>query len=525
MCSERKRGKKGRGVLISLLLLLIAGSVSAQTLTSVSGNTVTLNIGSKDGVKVGMTAYVIYEEEVSGQMLPLKIAKIKVTAVKSHSTTAAILEKSMVVARGMSVQFIDKLVMPHRQKPRIKPKPRTPPRPKGFQIEPGKDLFFYLDKGNAYLNQRDFTKAKLYFERVLKDMPSDPMAKKGLNAAESGIREAGVAAEQARKRKELLKNADYLEKAGDRAAEAGQYDMALDYYQQILNVIPDDARLLEKKADVLISGNRKKEAKAVLKTILSSHPERYDIKNKLKSLVPDPGEIEIVTLPGGGQLQLAWIPPGSFLMGSPSSESGRSSDEGPQHRVTISHGFYMGKYEVTQAQWKAIMGNNPSRFKGDNLPVEEVSWNDVQKFIQKLNRQTGLHFRLPTEAEWEYACRGGTDTAFCYGDSESQLGDYAWYGSNSNSKTHPVGQKQPNAWGLYDMHGNVWEWCSDWYDSDYYKNSPSTDPTGPATGDLRVFRGGSWYNSAQYCRSALRDWNDPSSRFHNLGFRLILADE
>ena len=149
------------------------------------------------------------------------------------------------------------------------------------------------------------------------------------------------------------------------------------------------------------------------------------------------------------------------MMGSPSSEPKREKDE-KQHRVTLTKGFYMGATEVTQSQWKAIMGNNPSYFKGDNRPVEKVSWDDCQEFIRELNLQEGGNkYRLPTEAEWEYTCRAGTTTRFCFGDSESRLGDYAWYSSNSSSKTHPVSRKKPNVWGLYDMHGNVWEWCED----------------------------------------------------------------
>jgi len=211
------------------------------------------------------------------------------------------------------------------------------------------------------------------------------------------------------------------------------------------------------------------------------------------------------------------IPSGSFLMGSPSSEKGRDSDE-VQHRVTISKGFWMGKYEVTQEQWQSIMGSNPSHCKGDNRPVENVSWNSVQIFIRKLNRQTGKRFRLPTEAEWEYACRGGTDTTYCFGDGAGQLLQYAWYVENSGDQTHPVGQKKPNAWGLYDMHGNVCEWCQDWYGK--YPSGSVTDPTGPSSGFVRVLRGGSGANYARGCRSENRSWGYPSSWVNSLGFRL-----
>lgn len=166
--------------------------------------------------------------------------------------------------------------------------------------------------------------------------------------------------------------------------------------------------------------------------------------------------------------ELAAIPTGTFQMGSPDTESGRSSDEGPVHTVNV-RGFWMGKTEVTQGLWKAVMGSNPSGFSscGDSCPVERVSWDDAQEFIKKLNGLTGKQYRLPSEVEWEYAARAGTKTRWSFGDQESQLGEYAWYTSNSDSKTHPVGQKKPNPWGLHDMHGNVLEWVQDRWHIDY----------------------------------------------------------
>jgi formylglycine-generating enzyme required for sulfatase activity len=167
-------------------------------------------------------------------------------------------------------------------------------------------------------------------------------------------------------------------------------------------------------------------------------------------------------------MEFVLMPAGTFTMGSPASDPNAYDDEKPAHQVTISKPFYMGKYEVTQAQWKAVMGseNNPSYFKGDSLPVDHVSWRDVQEFIQKLNRReeqaSGVFCRLPTEAEWEYAARAGTTTLYSFGDDAAELDDYAWYAGNADHTSYPVGQKKPNAWGLYDMHGNVSEWCQDW---------------------------------------------------------------
>jgi formylglycine-generating enzyme required for sulfatase activity len=210
-------------------------------------------------------------------------------------------------------------------------------------------------------------------------------------------------------------------------------------------------------------------------------------------------------------MEFVKIPSGSFMMGSPTSEKDRSGDE-IQHQVTISKDFYLGKYEVTQAQWQAIMGSNPSNFKSDNLPVEQVNWDDTQEFIKKLNAKGEGTYRLPTEAEWEYAARAGTT-----GDYYGNIDSIAWYKDNSGSKTHPVGQKQANAFGLYDMSGNVWEWCQDWYGD--YPSGAVTNPTGATSGSARVSRGGSWSDPAVNLRSACR--YTPSERFSFLGFRLL----
>jgi formylglycine-generating enzyme required for sulfatase activity len=225
-------------------------------------------------------------------------------------------------------------------------------------------------------------------------------------------------------------------------------------------------------------------------------------------------------------MEFVLIPAGSFTMGADKNFEDASDDETPQHRVSISKPFYLGKYEVTQAQWTAVMGNNPSKFKDRSNPVEQVSWNDVQAFIRRLNQQEGHnHYRLPTEAEWEYATRAGSTGAYSFGDDADSLGRYAWYSDNSGDKRYPVGQKEPNAWGLHDMHGNVWEWVQDWYGERYYSNSPGSDPKGPSSGSRRVERGGCWCGSAKFCRSAYRNRVTPDYRHGSLGFRLALSSE
>ena len=219
----------------------------------------------------------------------------------------------------------------------------------------------------------------------------------------------------------------------------------------------------------------------------------------------------------GVSFKMIKVTGGTFQMGTKGSEV----DEQPVHNVTLSD-YYIGKTEVTQELWQAVMGSNPSNFKGDNLPVESVSWNDCQTFITKLNELTGQNFRLPTEAEWEFAAKGGTQSkGYTYSGSNT-LGDVAWYTSNSSDKTHEVATKAPNELGIYDMSGNVWEWCQDWYDS--YSSSSQTNPTGPSSGYYRVNRGGSWSYNATNCRTANRSHNSPTYSNNRAGFRLALKN-
>jgi formylglycine-generating enzyme required for sulfatase activity len=281
-------------------------------------------------------------------------------------------------------------------------------------------------------------------------------------------------------------------------------------------------------------------------------------------------------------MKLVLIPKGTFQMGSPPSEEGSEDDE-RQYDVTLTEDYYLGAFEVTQSQYQKVMGNNPSYFQGErveqkfpakkhpetgrtieegkiipvdssNHPVEQVSWNDAVEFCKRLSdlpeeKKAGRVYRLPTEAEWEYACRAGSKAAYNFGASSQSLGDYAWFGNNSGSKeldcdalwakmennpqeyfdtvlsagcaTHPVGEKKPNDWGLYDMHGNVWEWCSDWFG--IYPKGAVSEPTGPREGSFRVFRGGSWNFTADLCRSAHRNGRSPSYRRANSGFRVALS--
>jgi uncharacterized protein (TIGR02996 family) len=223
-------------------------------------------------------------------------------------------------------------------------------------------------------------------------------------------------------------------------------------------------------------------------------------------------------VPGGMTFSL--IQSGEFLMGSTRSETGRWPDEGPRHLVRISQPFYLGVYPVTRAQWSALAGTTPGRFTEPDQPVSSVSWFQGRLFAETLSERTGLRFRLPTEAEWEYACRAGTTTPFYTGQGKKALQRAGWVACGD---ARPVGQKEPNAWGLFDMHGNVLEWCEDWFDENYYEISPHVDPPGPASGERRVERGGCYGHQTRHCRSAFRRGSLPDYLHDGTGFRLVLT--
>lgn len=240
---------------------------------------------------------------------------------------------------------------------------------------------------------------------------------------------------------------------------------------------------------------------------------------KLPDDKPLPPKSEDLLVDSTTGMEFVWVPGGCFQMGDTVGDG--ESDEMPLHEVCLD-GFWMGRTEVTQGQWQKIMGNNPSYFqKGVNFPVEQVSWNDVQGYIRTLGDQSGKSYRLPTEAEWEYAARsGGNDDKYAGGNN---LDAVAWYGSNCGNSSHPVAQKRPNGLGLYDMTGNVWEWCQDWYGNDGYRSSQRSNPRGPSSGSTRVNRGGCWRNFDNTCRLANRDSHGPGDRRAGLGFRLVVA--
>ena len=245
--------------------------------------------------------------------------------------------------------------------------------------------------------------------------------------------------------------------------------------------------------------------------LLSEEIQRIETNQYLVIPVNDSISITMIMVEGG-----------TFMMGATEEQGDDAKeDEYPVHQVTLSD-YYIGQTEVTQALWLAVLGTNPSTWEGSNLPIEKVSWNDCQQFITKLNQLTGRRFRLPTEAEWEYAARGGSKSRGYKYSGSNNLSDVAWYTENSGSKTHPVGQKQANELGIYDMSGNVWEWCQDWYDSGYYGKSPSTNPCNNTSALFRVDCGGSWGSIARYCRVSVRGSDSPSYAGDYLGLRLAL---
>ena len=263
-------------------------------------------------------------------------------------------------------------------------------------------------------------------------------------------------------------------------------------------------------------------------------PQAYELWGKVvvqiaerqKAMGPQAGQADrtlTLNLGKGVTMKLVRIPAGKFIMGSPSAEEGRRSDEGPQRQVTISKPFHIGVYEVTQTQYESVTGRNYSREKGPHNPAGMVSWKDATEFCRALSKKTGRDVRLPTEAQWEYACRAGTNTRYSFGKTDKDFDAYGWRKDNSGGKSHPVGQKKPNPSGLYDMHGNVWEWCRDWYNSGFYAKATNVDPENTTESGLHIIRGGSVGWGSDHARSALHNRERPGSRFHDVGLRVVVV--
>ena len=357
----------------------------------------------------------------------------------------------------------------------------------------------YLIAAKRHLENEEHDKAKELYQKVLKLDPGNSEALEGIDLVEESAR---LAEEKlAKAEAELRQKQKKKEKAEQEQRE-----------KENENRRKAEAEKRKKRQELIKKHWWKVAASllALIVIILFSYENEWlkaqNIKNSLTSFpIGNTGQ----------SIKMVRIPSGSFFM---DSEEG-DSNEKPVRRVTISKDFYMGIYEVTQAQYQTVMGKNPSHFEGENNPVEEVSWNDAQEFCKKLSQLTGNKYRLPTEAEWEYSARAGTTTKYFWGHDDSIAGNYSWYNDNSNGKTHPVGEKLANAWGLHDMAGNVWEWCKDKWGS--YPSGVVTDPKGAQNGDSRVFRGGSWDDSTRAIRSAIRSGVAPASWGDYIGFRVV----
>lgn len=314
------------------------------------------------------------------------------------------------------------------------------------------------------------------------------------------------------------------EASGDLKTALGIYQRAAAHGAQVQDKAAAIANEVERadavaQAKQIAQAEGDKRASAMLADALRRWPGDHEVSQALdevRSRLRSSGTLE-VDLGDGVRLSLVCVAPGSFLMGSREGDE----DETPVHEVAISRGLYVGATEITQAQYESLMGGNPSFGKDPTHPVNSVSWADAVEFCKRLSDKTGKRYRLPTEAEWEYSARAGAGTEYSFGDNESDLGVSAWYASNTRHGTQPVGKKQPNSWGLYDCHGNVWEWCADPYAEDYYAISPPADPTGPATGELRVLRGGSRMSDALRCRAAERIKYSPDASYVDVGFRVV----
>ena len=312
--------------------------------------------------------------------------------------------------------------------------------------------------------------------------------------------------------------------------ENGKYDDAIfNLEMAVYQILEEEVELLWDAhlylgLSYLLIGNTDESKKEFIKAssiIKNRIPDSYIHSPKVvklfeESQLPKLGEVWHDPVTG---IEFVFVMGGCFDMGDNFGDE--YANEKPVHEVCVDN-FYIGKHEVTQEQWADVMDKNPSCYKsGNNYPVESVSWSDVQGFINKLNQKTGENYRLPTEAEWEYAARsGGKREKFSGINEKSRLGSYAWYTKNSGNKTHPVGQKKPNGIGIYDMTGNVWEWCQDWYGRYYYRDSPKDNPKGPSSAPLLVIRGGSWSNGPMHLRASRRDYSAPGHGHSNRGFRL-----
>jgi len=533
------------------VVVLSAGVVWGQSVVGVAGRQVTVSVGLRDGVRVGMTGTVTQRMSVGGREEVLEVARFVVEGVQESRSTVRLTEVGggFTVGAGDGVVFDQALVRPTpAPEPRPTERPRATPTPR-IPSDP-----MELDRlATAAYEAGRWSEAIELYRALLARVPGEPLATRRLADAQARIEAERAAAEEAarraaedaRRREEVqrkLANADYLLGKGDQMMAAGEWELAAQYYAQVAEVDPVYAdsgvkRLLARGRQAVAARDGAAAREVVRQLDGASVPlalagQARELRTAIAALAPLAGEVRRFA---PSDAAYAYVPAGSFTMGCVASDTGCDGDEKPAHRVTLSRGFWMKTTEVTVGEYRVFaqatgrgMPSSPGFSQSDDHPVVKVDWNDAEAYC----RWAGG--RLPSEAEWEYAARGGREgLIYPWGNGISH--ENANYGKDECCgglaqgrdrwvNTSPVGSFAPNGFGLYDMAGNVWEWCADWYDESYYASSPSTDPRGPSSGTRRVLRGGSWGNTPWWMRVSYRRRIDPSNRDDHIGFR-CLRDE
>lgn len=480
---------------ILLLVISVYGEIQTRSFSviKVSAGTIEINAGTRHGVEIGYTGSAYFMMKVGGKDIPITTAVFRIISVEEHSSKAQITSPSDTdpVQKGQFVTFDQELKPPQKK---VKPTPVTKKPPtkkiekKPPQSKPKRDIMWLFDQGERFYKEGDYETAKEYFNKVLEQSPDDPGAKRRLKDIEN------------------VQKKQYNLKMGERFFQQKDYDTALLYYKKVLEEFPGDS-----------------EAERRIKEIEEAQgpPFIRDIKNKAKSARRNSQGFWEAEFEDAGVM--LYIPEGEFMRGSENGEI----DEKPVHRVYL-EGYWIGKYEVTFAHYDRFCSATERKLPDDEgwgrgqRPVLNVSWNDAKAYCDWLSRQTGLRFKLPTEAQWEKAARGTDERRYPWGDSDPICSKANYRGCQR--KTMPVGSYPAGVspYGAHDMAGNVWEWCVDWYDRDYYIYSPSYNPQGASSGSSRVIRGGSWNSYTIDLRSACRGTFNPVRKSYAIGLRLCM---
>ncbi len=550
-----------RFFIIILGIFFLHSRGTAGKLVRISGKNLTVK--SVSGTfTVGEKIIIQTTVDISGENIEVNIAKGRILNFKKGEADIEISEigSGFNIYNGMKVKVITDIGVPNNRKKKNQ-KVRTKSMPGKKNIGIRQNLLLLVQKAQEYINESDYGNAKICYEKILKVMPSDPIAKSGI--ARVRVLEEDYLSQKKRERirKSKLPNADYLLGMGDACLKNKQFSLANDYYMKLIKVSPDDIDILKRMVLVNLGMGHLEKAKTYWNRLLSekgiSELFLLHVAEEMKAkgfitfaissyqhVLPYCTKKNVVLRKMDAMLgkrytnkfgmEFIWIEAGIYHMGS---MTGRE-DEQPVHLVKIKKGFFMQVTEVTQEQWARVMGQNPSVNKRPDFPVENVSWYDVESFLRKLKQLTGELYRLPTEAEWEYACRAGAVGDYFFGDDLTEFVNYGnfcdrkcgkiWKNVNFDdgyAMTSPVKSYKPNKFGLYDMLGNVWEWCDDWYSKDYYSNSPELNPIGPVRGRSKVLRGGGWGNQLIDCRCSRRGYSNPDKKYNFVGVRIVRERE